>query len=100
MLVDCLTLWLSNLMFAGRDVEAEIARLAGSIGALEGPAVLVSNEVGLGLVPETRLGREFRDWQGRANAGDRARLRRGGVRRRGPADAAQARAARWTCGLR
>ena len=54
-------------MFAGRDIEAEIARLAEAIGALEGPAVLVSNEVGLGLVPETKLGREFRDWQGRAN---------------------------------
>ena len=66
-LVDCLTLWLSNLMLAGRDVGAEIARLAEAIGALEGPAVLVSNEVGLGLVPETELGREFRDWQGRAN---------------------------------
>ena len=92
-LVDCLTLWLSNLMFAGRDVEAEIARLAAAIGALEGPAVLVSNEVGLGLVPETKLGREFRDWQGRANRRGRARLRRGRVRRGGPADAAQARAA-------
>jgi len=66
-LVDCLTLWLSNLMFAGRDVAAEVAHLAQAIGALEGPAVLVSNEVGLGLVPETKLGREFRDWQGRAN---------------------------------
>ena len=66
-LVDCLTLWLSNLMLAGRDIGAEIAQLAGSIAALEGPAVLVSNEVGLGLVPETKLGREFRDWQGRAN---------------------------------
>jgi adenosylcobinamide kinase / adenosylcobinamide-phosphate guanylyltransferase len=66
-LVDCLTLWLSNLMHAGREVEAEIARLAQAIHALEGPAVLVSNEVGLGLVPETKLGRDFRDWQGRAN---------------------------------
>jgi len=66
-LVDCLTLWLTNLMFAGRDVEAELARLAAAIGALEGPAVLVSNEVGLSLVPETKLGRQFRDWQGLAN---------------------------------
>jgi adenosylcobinamide kinase / adenosylcobinamide-phosphate guanylyltransferase len=66
-LVDCLTLWLSNLMSAGRDVEAEISRLAEAIGVLEGPVVFVSNEVGLGLVPETKLGREFRDWQGRAN---------------------------------
>jgi adenosylcobinamide kinase / adenosylcobinamide-phosphate guanylyltransferase len=66
-LVDCLTLWISNLMFAGNDVEAEIARLAQVIFALEGPAVIVSNEVGLGLVPETRLGRDFRDAQGWAN---------------------------------
>jgi adenosylcobinamide kinase / adenosylcobinamide-phosphate guanylyltransferase len=66
-LVDCLTLWLSNLMFTGHAIEAEIARLAEAISALEGPAVLVSNEVGLGLVPDTKLGREFRDWQGRAN---------------------------------
>ena len=66
-LVDCLTLWLSNLMLAGRDVEAEIARLAEALPALQGPAAIVSNEVGLGLVPETRLGREFRDAQGRAN---------------------------------
>src|SRR5271166_4996655 len=66
-LVDCLTLWISNLMFAGRGVEAEIARLTQAISALEGPAVIVSNEVGLGLVPKTKLGRDFRDAQGRAN---------------------------------
>jgi len=66
-LVDCLTLWLSNLMFAGRDVEAEISLLVETIGSLEGPAIFVSNEVGLALVPETKLGREFRDGQGRAN---------------------------------
>ena len=65
--VDCLTLWLSNLMLAGREPGAAIAGLAGAIGALAGPAILVSNEVGLGIVPEHRLGREFRDWQGRAN---------------------------------
>jgi len=67
-LVDCLTLWVTNLMLSGRDVEAEVARLAQAIGSLAGPAVFVSNEVGLSVVPETRLGRDFRDVQGRANA--------------------------------
>jgi adenosylcobinamide kinase/adenosylcobinamide-phosphate guanylyltransferase len=65
--VDCLTLWLSNLMLAGHEPAVAIAGLAQAIGALAGPAILVSNEVGLGIVPEHRLGREFRDWQGRAN---------------------------------
>ncbi len=66
-LVDCVTLWLSNLMLAGRDLDREISALTKEIVALNGPLILVSNEVGLGIVPETRLGREFRDWQGRAN---------------------------------
>ena len=65
--VDCLTLWLSNLTLAGRDPGQAIAGLIEAIGELAGPAILVSNEVGLGIVPEHRLGREFRDWQGRAN---------------------------------
>jgi adenosylcobinamide kinase / adenosylcobinamide-phosphate guanylyltransferase len=65
--VDCLTLWLSNVMLAGRDPGPAVTALADSIGALAGPAILVSNEVGMGLVPDNRLGREFRDWQGRAN---------------------------------
>ncbi|MGH6799247.1 MAG: bifunctional adenosylcobinamide kinase/adenosylcobinamide-phosphate guanylyltransferase [Roseiarcus sp.] len=65
--VDCLTLWLTNLMLAGRDPEPAVARLADAIGALAGPAILISNEVGMGLVPDHKLGREFRDWQGRAN---------------------------------
>ena len=65
--VDCLTLWLSNVMLAGRDPGQAVAGLVWAIGALAGPAILVSNEVGLGIVPEHRLGREFRDWQGRAN---------------------------------
>ncbi len=65
--VDCLTLWLSNLMLAGRDPGAAVTALADAIGALAGPAILVSNEVGMGIVPDHRLGREFRDWQGRAN---------------------------------
>jgi adenosylcobinamide kinase / adenosylcobinamide-phosphate guanylyltransferase len=66
-LVDCLTLWLSNLMLAGRDPGPPVAALADAIGELAGPVVLVSNEVGMGLVPDNKLGREFRDWQGRAN---------------------------------
>jgi len=67
-LVDCLTLWVANMMLSGRDVEAGTARLTHAVGALRGPAIFVSNEVGLALVPETRLGREFRDLQGRTNA--------------------------------
>ena len=66
-LVDCLTLWLSNLMLAGRALAQEIADLAVEIGRLDGPAVFVSNDVGSGVAPATPLGREFRDWQGRAN---------------------------------
>ena len=65
--VDCLTLWLSNVMLAGRDPGQAVAGLIRAIEGLAGPAILVSNEVGLGIVPEHRLGREFRDWQGRAN---------------------------------
>jgi len=66
-LVDCLTLWLSNLMLAGSDVEASGAALAETAGRLPGLRVFVSNEVGLGLVPDTPLGRRFRDAQGRLN---------------------------------
>ena len=65
--VDCLTLWLSNLMQAGADAETESAALANALPGLAGPAIFVSNEVGLGLVPQTPLGRAFRDAQGRLN---------------------------------
>lgn len=64
-LVDCLTLWLSNLMHAGRDLEAETAALG---AALRGrPVILIANEVGLGIVPDNALARRFRDEAGTLN---------------------------------
>ena len=67
LLIDCLTLWLSNLMFAERTVEEEAEALCAALRLAAGPVVLVANEVGLGLVPETSLGRRFRDAAGRLN---------------------------------
>ena len=68
MLIDCLTLWLSNIMLAERDVEAERERLVEALSTAAGPIVVVSNEVGLGIVPDNALARAFRDEQGRLNA--------------------------------
>lgn len=65
--VDCLTLWLSNVMHAGCDVDDETRRLLQSVQQSEADTIFISNELGLGLVPETKLGRDFRDAQGRLN---------------------------------
>lgn len=66
-LVDCLTLWLSNIMLADADVENEMHRLEAVLAAMASPVVLVANEVGFGIVPEHPLGRRFRDLQGLLN---------------------------------
>ena len=78
-LVECLTLWLTNLMVAGRDVAAESAGLVRLLPDLAGPVVLVSNEVGQGIVPANAMAREFVDHAGRlhqaiARAADRVVL--------------------------
>jgi adenosylcobinamide kinase/adenosylcobinamide-phosphate guanylyltransferase len=66
-LVDCLTLWLSNLMAAGRDPAQETEDLVRALGQAGGPVVFVSNEVGMGIVPDNALARAFRDHAGRLN---------------------------------
>lgn len=66
-LVDCLTLWLSNLLHAGHDCDEAFDRLLGTLSALPCATVLVANEVGLGIVPDNRLARDFRDLAGRLN---------------------------------
>ena len=66
-LVDCLTLWLANIMAAGRDVSAETGTLVEALATLAGPVVLVSNEVGLGIVPDNALARAYMDNAGRMN---------------------------------
>jgi adenosylcobinamide kinase/adenosylcobinamide-phosphate guanylyltransferase len=66
-LVDCLTLWLSNVMLDGGDIDESTDDLLRTLDDVVVPVVFVSNEVGLGIVPDTPLGRSFRDAQGRLN---------------------------------
>ncbi|WP_191970777.1 bifunctional adenosylcobinamide kinase/adenosylcobinamide-phosphate guanylyltransferase [Methylobacterium soli] len=75
-LVDCLTLWLTNLILAEADVPAASAALVEACAAAPGPVILVSNEVGLGIVPENALARRFRDEAGRLHQRLAARAER------------------------
>ena len=64
-LIDCLTLWITNLMMENRDVSADFERLYAWLPQATARLVFVSNEVGLGIVPDNRMAREFRDHAGR-----------------------------------
>lgn len=66
-LIDCLTLWLSNMMHHEHDWRAAADALANALAQQESPVILVTNEVGLGIVPENALARTFRDAQGHLN---------------------------------
>ncbi len=66
-LVDCLTLWLTNLLLAEKNIDPEISHLCDVLNKADGHIVLVANEVGLGIVPENKLGRQFRDHAGICN---------------------------------
>lgn len=75
LLVDCITLWLSNLLFAYENFEedleervlADVLQFSKVLQGMDTPVILVSNEVGMGIVPENRLARLYRDVAGRAN---------------------------------
>ena len=66
-LLDCATMWLANQMGAGRDLDAAQAALLRALHDCAAPVVVVSNEVGMGIVPENALARQFRDAQGKLN---------------------------------
>ena len=66
-LLDCVTVWLGNLMHHGRDLRAEVAKLCAALEVCPAEVILVSNEVGLSIVPENAMARRFRDEQGLAN---------------------------------
>jgi adenosylcobinamide kinase / adenosylcobinamide-phosphate guanylyltransferase len=66
-LIDCATLWLTNHLLAEHDLDNEGTRLLAALFACPAPVVIVSNEVGWGIVPDNALARQFRDAQGRLN---------------------------------
>jgi len=66
-LVDCLTLWLTNLMLAEADWQAAARALVATLPAQRTPVVIVTNEVGMGIVPDNALARAFRDAAGLLN---------------------------------
>jgi adenosylcobinamide kinase / adenosylcobinamide-phosphate guanylyltransferase len=66
--VDCLSLWVANLLERGEDIEARSARAVAVAQRRAGPTIVVSNEVGLGIVPASELARRYRDVLGRVNA--------------------------------
>jgi adenosylcobinamide kinase/adenosylcobinamide-phosphate guanylyltransferase len=66
-LIDCITLWISNLLLADIDIAPRVEALAEALRARQGPVAVVSNEVGLGIVPDNALARRFRDEAGLAN---------------------------------
>lgn len=66
-LLDCATMWLSNHMLAESDIASETMTLVEAIHGCEGRVVIVSNEVGMGIVPDNKLARRFRDLQGKLN---------------------------------
>lgn len=67
LLVDCLTLWVTNLLLSDYDIEAATTSLTDAVASARGQVILVSNEVGLGIVPEHALARRFRDEAGKVN---------------------------------
>ncbi len=66
-LIDCLTLWLTNVLLTERDVDAEMDALVASLSSASATILVVSNEVGQGIVPDNALSRQFRSAQGRLN---------------------------------
>jgi adenosylcobinamide kinase/adenosylcobinamide-phosphate guanylyltransferase len=66
-LIECITVWINNLIYHERDVASEVKRLCAALTELRGRIVIVANEVGLGIVPDNALARAFRDEAGRAN---------------------------------